>query len=160
VVQPRPAPVRARPEPADSAYAERVRASFGRQRVMTTLGAELVHVAPGEVDIRLPYRAELTQQHGFLHAGIVATIADSACGYAAFSLMPADAAVLSVEFKINLLAPAEGEAILARGRVVRAGRTLTVCQADVLAIRNGAEVPVAILTATVMTVRDRPGLAG
>jgi uncharacterized protein (TIGR00369 family) len=149
-----------KPAPADPAYAERVRASFARQRVMSTIGAELVHLAPGEADIRLAYRPELTQQHGFLHAGIVGTIADSACGYAAFSLMSADAAVLTAEYKINLLAPAQGEAFVARGRVVRAGRTLTVCHADVVAIRDGAEVPVAILLATVMTVRDRPGLTG
>jgi uncharacterized protein (TIGR00369 family) len=138
----------------------RVRASFDRQRVMTTLGATLLQVEPGRAEIRLPYRAELTQQHGFLHAGIVATIADSACGYAAFSLMPADAAVLTIEYKINLMAPARGEAFTARGRVLRAGKTVTVCQAEVHALRDGAEHLVATLLATIMTVRERPGLTG
>lgn len=138
----------------------RVRASFDRQRVMITLGATLLRVEPGTAEIRLPYRAELTQQHGFLHAGIVATIADSACGYAAFSLMPPDAAVLTIEYKINLMAPAHGEAFTARGRVLRAGKTVTVCQAEVHALRDGSEHLVATLLATVMTVRERPGLTG
>lgn len=104
-------------KPANPDFAARVRESFGRQRVMATLGARIVHLAPGEVHLELPFRAELTQQHGYLHAGIVTTLLDSACGYAAFSLMPADATVLSVEFKVNLLAPAAGEKLLARGRV-------------------------------------------
>jgi uncharacterized protein (TIGR00369 family) len=107
---------------ADSQFAERVRASFGRQQVMATLGAKLTHVAPGEIDVWTPFNCAFTQQHGFMHAGIVATMADSACGYAAYSLMPAENAVLTVEFKINLLAPAHGEAFVARGRVLRAGK--------------------------------------
>jgi uncharacterized protein (TIGR00369 family) len=98
----------------------RVRASFARQRVMRTLGAELAVIGPGRVEIELPFREDLTQQHGFIHAGIVSAIADSACGYAAFTLMPARAAVLTVEFKINLLAPAKGERLVARARAVRA----------------------------------------
>jgi hypothetical protein len=89
----------------DPDFEARVRASFARQAAMATIGAEIAHLAPGEVDLRMPYRAELTQQHGFMHAGIVGTLADSACGYAAYTLMPADAAVLSVEYKLNLLAP-------------------------------------------------------
>ena len=108
-------------------FEARVRASFARQRVMETLGAVMTRVEPGSVEIVLPYRADLTQQHGFIHAGIAATILDSACGYAAFSLMPADVAVLTVEYKINLLRPAKGERLIARGRVVRSGKTLTVC---------------------------------
>jgi uncharacterized protein (TIGR00369 family) len=147
-------------EETPEAMKTRVRASFDRQRIMTTLGATLAQVEPGRAEIRLPYRAELTQQHGFLHAGIVATIADSACGYAAFSLMPADAAVLTIEYKINLMAPARGEAFTARGRVLRAGKTVTVCQAEVHALREGAEHLVATLLATIMTVRERPGLTG
>ncbi|MEO8201515.1 MAG: PaaI family thioesterase [Gemmatimonadota bacterium] len=137
-----------------------VRASFDRQQVMATIGAALSHVAPGEADIRLPFRADLSQQHGFIHAGIIATIGDSACGYAAFSLMPADAAVLSIEFKINLLSPARGDAFVARGRVVKPGRTVTVCQAEVSAVRKDEEHLIATLTASIMTVRDRPDLAG
>jgi len=146
--------------PPDPAFAERVRASFERQAVMRTIGAELSLVEPGRVDITLPYRADLTQQHGFIHAGILATILDSACGYAAFSLMPADAAVLSIEFKINMLAPAAGYAIVARGRVVRAGRTISVCHADGFAIQDGDEKLVATMVGTMMCVRDNPRLRG
>lgn len=138
---------------------DRVRRSFGRQRLMATLGATLERVAPGEVDIRLPFRDELTQQHGFLHAGAVTSVADSACGYAALTLMPPGAAVLTVEFKVNLLAPARGDAFVARARVRKAGRTVTVCQGDVFALRGGEEKLVAVMTATLMTVRDRPELA-
>ena len=141
-------------------YAERVRASFAAQRIMATIGASLVHVAPGEAHIALPVRPDLGQQHGFVHAGVVATIADSACGYAAFSLMPEGAGVLSIEYKINLLAPAAGERLVARARVVRAGRTVTVCHADVVAQANGDEDLVAVMTGTMMTVRDRPEIVG
>ena len=127
---------------------------------MTTIGAKLTYVAPGEIDIWLPYDSTLTQQHGFMHAGIVATIADSACGYAAYSLMPAGNAVLSIEFKINLLEPARGDAFVARGRVLRPGKTITVCQADVMAIRDGAESRIATLVATIIGLRDRKDLNG
>jgi uncharacterized protein (TIGR00369 family) len=140
-------------------FEQRVRDSFGRQAFMATLGATLTRVGPGTVDIRLPVRADLTQQHGFVHAAAVAAIADSACGYAAFSLMPAGAGVLTVEYKINLMAPAEGEELVARGRVVRAGRTLTVCEAEVVALAGGHERLVALLVSTVMTVRDRPDVS-
>ena len=143
----------------ETGFEERVRASFARQPAMHTLGAEIVHVAPGEVDVRVPYRADLTQQHGFLHAGIVGTIADTACGYAAYTQMPPDAAVLSVEFKLNLMAPAAGHAFVARGRVKKAGRTLVVCTADVYALRGGEERLVATMVGTMMTVTDR-GLSG
>ena len=137
-----------------------VRESFDKQRVMRTLGALLTRVAPGEVDIELPFSEALTQQHGFLHAGVVTTVLDSTCGYAAFSLMPPGAGVLSVEFKVNLLAPAKGERLIARGRVLRAGRTISVCQADA-AIRSGdRETPIATMLATIMTVRDRPEVVG
>ena len=145
--------------PADPAYESRVRASFARQSMMKLLGASLEHVAPGAVDIRLPFRADLTQQHGFLHAGVTTSIADSACGYAAFTLMPPGAAVLTVEFKVSLLAPAAGETFVARGRVVKAGRTLTTCSADVLALAGGGEKHVLTMLATVMTVKNRSGLS-
>lgn len=148
------------PQPQDPNFEARVRASFERQLVMSTLGARLVRVEAGETEIELPFRADLTQQHGFLHAGIVTTVLDSACGYAAFSLMPADAAVLSIEFKTNLLAPARGELLIARGRVVRAGRTVTVCQADAVMMDGGREVHVATLVGTMMTVRGREDVAG
>lgn len=124
---------------------------------MQTIGAKVDAVAPGRVELRLPYREDLTQQHGFLHAGTIAAVADSACGYAALTLMPADAAVLSIEFKVNMLAPAMGEAIVARGEVIRAGRTVMVCRADVVSITNGAEKLVAAMQGTMMVVR-REGL--
>jgi uncharacterized protein (TIGR00369 family) len=148
------------PQARDPGYEARVRDSFARQAAMHTIGAEVAHVAPGEVDIRLPFRADLTQQHGFLHAGILGAVADSAAGYAAYTLMPAEAAVLSVEYKLNLMAPAAGEAFVARGRVKKAGRTLTVCTADVFALQSGQERLVATMQATMMTVMDRPGLSG
>jgi uncharacterized protein (TIGR00369 family) len=145
--------------PADPEFERRVRGSFARQPMMTTLGATLERVAPGEVDIRLPFRADLTQQHGFLHAGAMTSIVDSACGYAALTLMPAGAAVLSVEFKVNLIAPGKGESVLARGRVLQAGRTLTTCAGDVFAVVGGEEKLVLTLLGTMMTVHGRPDLA-
>ena len=145
-------------EPRDPGWEARVRASFARQTVMTTIGARLGRVAPGAVDVELPFRADLCQQHGFLHAGIVTTIADTSCGYAALSLMEPGASVLTVEFKLNLLAPARGERLLARGRATRPGRTLTVCQADVVAVQDGAETPVATMLATLMALQGRAGL--
>jgi uncharacterized protein (TIGR00369 family) len=146
-------------QPLDPAFDARVRESYARQRLLQTLGATLERVAPGEVDIRLPFRAELSQQHGFFHAGAMTSIVDTACGYAALSLMPPDAAVLTVEFKVNLLAPGKGEAVVARARVVKAGRTLTVVTGDVFAQSHGEERLVATMLATMMTVRDR-GLSG
>lgn len=139
----------------DPNFEARVRASFGKQKLMSTMRAALESVAPGEVDIRLPFREDLTQQHGFLHAGTIAAVADSACGYAALSLMPADAGVLSIEFKVNMLAPAKGDAIVARGRVIRAGRTIMVCRADVLSIAGGQEKLVAAMQGTMMVVTGR-----
>ena len=123
---------------------------------MQLLGAGLTHVSPGEVDIELAFRADLVQQHGYLHAGVTAAIADSACGYAALSLMPPEAAVLSVEFKVNMLAPAKGIKFLARGRVLRSGRTITVCRGQVLAFdERGDAKPVAEMLSTMITARDR-----
>jgi uncharacterized protein (TIGR00369 family) len=145
--------------PRDPDYEARVRASFACQGIMATIGARLLRVSPGAVEIELPFRGDLTQQHGFVHAGIVTTIADSACGCSAFSLMPASASVLTVEYKVNLLAPARGERFVARGRVTKPGRTLTVCAADVVAISGGAEKAVATMLATLMAIHDRPDLA-
>jgi uncharacterized protein (TIGR00369 family) len=144
--------------PASNGFAERVRDSFARQRIMATLGAVLTRVEAGAVEIALGYRADLTQQHGFIHAGVVATILDSACGYAAFSVMPADVAVLTVEYKINLLRPASGDRLIARARVIRSGKTLTVCAGDAFAELDGAEKTVATMLATVMAVPQRDDL--
>jgi len=141
-------------------FQQAVRASFAAQALMSTIGARLTRVAPGEIEIRVPFRPDLTQQHGFLHAGVVTSALDSACGYAAYSLMPEGAGVLTLEFKTNLLAPARGQELIARGRVVRAGRTITVCQAEAAMADGGTEQAVATMLATIMTVRDRPDVVG
>lgn len=146
--------------PRDPAFAERVRASFARQTLMTTIGARLTRVAPGEIEIELPFRADLGQQHGFIHGGIVTAIVDTACGYAALSLMEPDAAVLTVEFKLNFVAPARGERLVARGRVSKPGRVLTVCLGEVVALTGDEEKPVATLLGTMMAVRERADLPG
>jgi uncharacterized protein (TIGR00369 family) len=146
-------------EPRDPQFESRVRASFARQRFMATLGASLERVAPGEVTIVFAHRDELTQQHGFLHAGVMTSIADSACGYAALSLMEAGAGVLSVEFKVNMLAPAVGDRFTATGRVVRSGRTLTVCAGEVTTQRDGGSFAVLLMQATMMAVRGRAEVA-
>ena len=139
---------------------QRVRDSFDRQKLMSTLGAHVERVAPGEVDVRLPIHPGISQQHGFVHAGAIASIADSACGYAALTLLDSDSGVLAVEFKINLMAPGAGESLLARGKVIRSGRTLSVCQANVVAVNDGAERNVAVMIATIMNVRGREGMSG
>jgi uncharacterized protein (TIGR00369 family) len=136
---------------------ERIKNSFSRQSLMTTIGASITSVEQGAVTIELPYRSDLTQQHGFLHAGIVTTIADTACGYAALTRMPASAAVLTAEYKINFVSPAEGEKLIARGRVLKAGRTLTICSGEVHAQRGGKEKLVAAMLATMMA-RQETGL--
>lgn len=142
-------------QPADPNYEPRVRESFGRQRVMDLFGAELATVEPGRVEITLPFRDDLTQQHGFVHAGVITAIVDSACGYAALSLMPADTAVLTVEYKVNLLSPAQGQFFTAVGRVTKAGATLMVCHGDVYARTGDSEKLVATMLATMMAVRGR-----
>jgi len=120
-------------------FAEEIKQSFAKQTIMGLIGAQLTRVEPGIIEIALPYRADLAQQHGYLHAGIVTTIADSACGYAAYSLMPANSEVLSVEFKVNLLLPAKGEMFLASAEVVKSGKTLTVVRADVFSLGQEGE---------------------
>ena len=134
---------------------KRVRASFAKQGLMTTLGAALDSVSPGVVEIIVSPHPAILQQHGFVHGGVVSAIADSAAGYAALILMPVDTGVLTTEFKINFLAPAAGEHILARGRVVKTGRTLTLAQAEVFAKTGGHEKLIALLTATLMAVKGR-----
>ena len=133
----------------------RIRESFAKQGFMTTLGATLERVAPGDIEIALRPHPGIMQQHGFVHGGAVGALADSAAGYAALSVMPAGTDVLTAEYKINLLAPATGERIVARGRVVKAGRTLTLAQADVFAVNGGQEKLIAHLIATMMTITGR-----
>lgn len=148
----------ARLEARDAQFASRVRANFSRQRVMATLGAQLGAVTPGAVEILLPFRDDLTQQHGYLHAGIVTAIVDSACGYAALSLLAVGVEVLTVEYKVNFVAPAIGERIIARGRVVKPGRTITVCAGDVYTEQDGQERIVATMLATMMAVSGTQGM--
>ena len=142
-----------------NAVAQRIAASFAKQGLMATLGASLGTIAPGRVEIVLTPGPAVSQQHGFVHAGAVSAIADSAAGYAALSLMPPGRGVLTTEFKINLVAPAAGERIIARGEVVKAGRTLTLAQANVFAETGGHEKLVALLTATLMAIEGREGVS-
>jgi uncharacterized protein (TIGR00369 family) len=145
--------------PQDPEYARRVQESFARQGLMKHLGARLAALQPGKAEICVSFRRELTQQHDYFHAGVTGAIADSACGYAAYTLMPADSSVLTVEYKINLLAPAEGEELVARAHVVRSGRALKVCTADVFVRKDGTENHCATMLATVMCMAgksDRP----
>lgn len=146
--------------PKDSLYRQRVEDSFALQGVMQTLGAKMEKLDPGAVDIGLAWDRSLTQQHGFLHAGVVSTALDSACGYAAFSLMPGDAAVLTIEFKINLLAPAKGERFRMEGRVLKPGRTITVCEGRAYALQDQKETLIATMNCTLMTVMGRTDIRG
>jgi len=142
-------------EPRNPSFADDIKQSFAKQTMMNLIGAELTRVEPGIVEISLPYRADMTQQHGYHHAGIVTTIADTASGYAAYSLMPPGAEVLSVEFKVNLLRPAQGEMFRALAEVVKSGRTLTVVRADVFGInRDGERELVATMLATMMCLQQ------
>lgn len=142
--------------PKDPDFERRVRDSFARQTLMETIGAEMVAVGPGTCTLAMAYRRDLCQQHGFHHAGVTTALADSAAGYAAYSLMPPGSSVLTVEYKINLMAPAEGERFIARGAVEKAGRTLSVVRSDVVAVRDGVEKPIAVLLATMMCLADTP----
>jgi uncharacterized protein (TIGR00369 family) len=137
-------------EPKDKNFIEKVRESFASQPMLRFIGAELTCIEAGAVEISLPYHQNLTQQNGFLHAGIITTISDTACGYAAFSLMPKGADVLSVEFKVSLLSPAIGEKFIAKAKVLRAGKTLFVVQGDVFAVKEGEEKQVSTMLGTMM----------
>ena len=141
------------------AFPDEVRQSFAKQAIMGLIGGELTRVEPGVVEISLRYRADLTQQDGYVHAGIVTTIADSACGYAAYSLMPPESEVLAVEFKVNLLRPAKGELFIARAEVIKPGRTLTVVRADVFSLSAGGKERqlVATMQGTMMRLPRRRG---
>ena len=142
-------------EPLNPNYKEHLMQGFASQRVMETIGAYLISVEPGQVDIGLDFREDLTQQHGYLHAGIVTTIADSACGFAAYSLMPMGSGVLTVEYKVNLLSPARGEKFIATGRVIKPGRTLTVCVGDVYAFEGEERRQIAMMQATMIRLAEK-----
>jgi uncharacterized protein (TIGR00369 family) len=143
-------------QPADPGFAARVQDSFSRQNAMGFIGARLSRIEPGVVEIELPYRDELTQQHKFFHGGITTMIADSAGGYAGYTLFSATSSVLTVEFKISLLAPAAGEKLVATGRVLKPGRTLTICDLEVNAIKDGRPTPVLKGLQTLICLHDRP----
>ena len=142
-------------KPKDPGYVARVQGSFAQQGAMATLGAQLVLVEPGRVAIELPWTAGLSQQHGFLHGGIVAAVLDSACGYAGFTLMPEGTGVLTIEFKINFLAPAKGQRFRMVGQVIKPGRTVTVTEGRTYAIDDGREKLIATMGATLMTITGR-----
>jgi len=144
------------PVPPDPRFESRIRESFGRQPAMTTIGARLVRVAAGEVEIEMPFSAHITQQHGFIHGGILGTALDSACGFASLTLMAADSGILTIEYKLNLLSPGRGERFRFIGRVRKAGRTITLADADAIAIEaSGRERLIATMTATEMTITGR-----
>ena len=144
--------------PADPAYEQRTRASFSRQGAMGLIGAVMTRVEPGRVEIELPFRPDLSQQHGFFHAGMISAIADSAGGYAGFTLFPPEAGVLTVEFKLNLIAAADGERAIAVGEVIRSGRTLTVCRLDAYVDKAGKRSHCATGVQTLMTLVGRAGV--
>ncbi|WP_108883691.1 hotdog domain-containing protein [Anderseniella sp. Alg231-50] len=141
------------PKTAD--YAQRVADSFARQAALATMGVRLVSVEPGMVVMEMAHDDRFTQQHGFIHAGVTTTVLDTACGYAAFSLMPEDAGVLTVELKTSLLAPAAGQTFMFEGRVIKPGRTITFCEGEAFALNNGSRKRIATLSATMMTVLGR-----
>jgi uncharacterized protein (TIGR00369 family) len=143
-------------QPAFAGYAARVRDSFARQPAMALIGAQLAHVGPGYCAIALVPRPEISQQHGYVHAGVVGTIVDSAGGYAGYTLFPEDSSVLTVEFKLNLLAPATGERLLAEGFVVKPGKTLVVTRGEVHAEAGGQRTLVALMQQTLIVMHGRP----
>lgn len=154
----------AQPQPAftplDPAYAARVRASFGRQKAMALIGATMTRIEPGYCEIELPFRDDLTQQKGYVHGGIIGMIADSACGYAAYSLMPADSSLVTVEYKINIMAAAKGGLLVARGEVIKPGRTLSITSGEVYARQHGGSVLVAAMQQTLMMLPGTPDTPG
>lgn len=143
-------------KPRFAGWETKVRDSFARQNAMKSIGVQIAEIAPGKLTLSMPFQPEFTQQHGFIHAGIITTALDSCCGYAAHSLMDEHASVLSVEFKSNFLSPAKGDRFLFRGEVVKAGRTITVAEASAFAVTQDQEKLIATMTATLMAVRERP----
>lgn len=141
--------------PEDPLFKQKVKDSFDRQQFMKFIGAELVRVEPGFCEIQLPYKSSLTQQHGFFHAGVVGTMADNAAGYAAFSLMDPGSSILTVEFKLNLISPADGQLLIGRSNVLKHGKTLTVCRSDVFIVKNGTEKLCAASQSTLIELHDK-----
>jgi uncharacterized protein (TIGR00369 family) len=142
--------------PQDPNFEARIRDSFARQKFMHYLGAKLVELHPGYCEIHLPYREELSQQHAYFHAGVIGTIADNTGGYAAFTLLPAGSTILTVEYKLNLLAPGYGELLIGRGQVIKSGRTLAVCRSEINVLKGGRESLCAIATITLLNMAGKP----
>ena len=147
-------------EPKDPDFRARIAASFTRQTAMASLGVTIAHLEPGEIELAMPYSGAFTQQHGFIHAGIIATALDSACGYAAFSLLPPETAILTVEFKTSLLAPAKGERFTFIGQVVKPGRTITFCESQAFAYEGGASKLIATMSSSLIAILGREGVKG
>lgn len=143
-------------QPIDPDFEKRVRESFSRQGFMDFIGAEITEIGPGYCEIQVPYKRELSQQHGFFHAGIIGTLADNSGGYAAFTLMPSDASILTVEYKLNLIAPGDGELLIGRGQVIKAGSTLTICRPEVFIVKNGVQTLCATALMTLITLSGKP----
>jgi len=143
-------------EPLDSNYQERLKSNFSRQKFMHYIGAKLVEIRPGYCEIHIPYKSELCQQHSFFHAGVIGTVADNTGGYAAFTLMPADSSILTVEYKLNLIAPGDGELLIARGQVIKSGHTLTICRSEVFVVKNGTETLCATSLMTLIALVGKP----
>ncbi len=141
------------PKTLDPALEAHVRERFTRQHAMLSMGASLSYLAPGEARIEMPFNPNFTQQDGFIHAGVITTIVDSACGYAAFTLIPTDQRILTVEFKVNFMSPARGEKFIATGKVIKVGRTLTVCSGEVQSLENGERKLIALMQATMIAVK-------
>ena len=147
-------------QPLNPDFENKIRDSFSRQGFMDFIGAEMTDIGPGYCEIQVPYKKELSQQHGYFHAGIVGTLADNSGGYAAFTLMPSDATTLTVEYKLNLIAPGDGDLLISRARVIKPGRTLTICRPEVFVVKNGVQTLCATALMTLMTLHgksDRPG---
>ena len=143
-------------QPLDPDFENKIKESFSRQGFMDFIEAVITDIRPGYCEIRVPYKRELSQQHGFFHAGIIGTLADNSGGYAAFTLMPSDSSILTVEYKLNLMAPGDGELLISRAQVVKPGRTLTICRPEVFVVKNGVQTPCATALMTLMALHGKP----
>jgi len=146
--------------PLDPDFENKTKESFSRQWFMDFIGAELTEVSPGYCEIQVPYKKELSQQHGYFHGGVIGTVADNAGGYAAYTLMPADASILTVEYKLNLLAPGDGERLISRARVIKPGRTLTICRPEVFVVKKGVQTLCATALMTLMALHGKSDMPG
>ena len=147
-------------QPLDPDFKNRIQGSFSRQGFMDFIGAEITDIRLGYCEIQVPYKKELSQQHGYFHAGIIGTLADNSGGYAAFTLMPSDASILTVEYKLNLIAPGDGERLVSRAQVIKPGRTLTICRPEVFVVKNGVQTLCATALMTLMALHGKPDRPG